>query len=201
METILGDVITWSWFSEPHGYNFNSLLIPDLDGNFCIDPVEPNDQVMKELVQTGVDSILLTNRNHVRAVNKIRDHTGARCYIHPADAAYAKGQGAALDDELLDGESIGPFKVIGVSGKSPGEVALLWPARKTLIVGDAVIGNPPGRLSLLHERVMDDPAGLRRSVRQLLELDFDTILVGDGVHIIGDAKNRLKELVAGFKPA
>ena len=201
METILGDVITWSWFSEPHGYNFNSLLIPDLDGNFCIDPVEPNDQVMKELVQTGVDSILLTNRNHVRAVNKIRDHTGARCYIHPADAAYAKGQGAALDDELLDGESIGPFKVIGVSGKSPGEVALLWPARKTLIVGDAVIGNPPGRLSLLHERVMDDPAGLRRSVRQLLELDFDTILVGDGVHIIGDAKNRLKELVASFKPA
>jgi glyoxylase-like metal-dependent hydrolase (beta-lactamase superfamily II) len=201
METILGDVITWSWFSEPHGYNFNSLLIPDLDGNFCIDPVEPNDQVMKELVQTGVDSILLTNRNHVRAVNKIRDHTGARCYIHPADAAYAKGQGAALDDELLDGETIGPFKVIGVSGKSPGEIALLWPARKTLIVGDAVIGNPPGRLSLLHERVMDDPAGLRRSVRQLLELDFDTILVGDGVHIIGDAKNRLKELVASFKPA
>ena len=25
METILGDVFTWSWFSEPHGYNFNSL--------------------------------------------------------------------------------------------------------------------------------------------------------------------------------
>ena len=41
METILGDVLTWSWFSEPHGYNFNSLLIPDLDGNICIDPVEP----------------------------------------------------------------------------------------------------------------------------------------------------------------
>ena len=51
METILGDVFTWSWFSEPHGYNFNSLLIPDLDGNFCIDPVEPNDEVMSELVQ------------------------------------------------------------------------------------------------------------------------------------------------------
>ena len=67
MEPILGDVFTWSWFSEPHGYNFNSLVIPDLDGNICIDPVEPNDQVMSELVQTGVDSILLTNRNHVRA--------------------------------------------------------------------------------------------------------------------------------------
>src|ERR1700735_2672761 len=54
MEMILGDVLTWSWFSEPHGYNFNSLLIPDLDGNFCIDPVEPNAQVMKELFRMGV---------------------------------------------------------------------------------------------------------------------------------------------------
>ena len=199
METILGDVFTWSWFSEPHGYNFNSLVIPDLDGNICIDPVEPNDQVMRELVEMGVDCILLTNRNHVRAANRIREHTGARCYIHPEDAAYAKGQGAALDGELQDGETFGPLKVIGVSGKSPGEVAFLWPARKTLIVGDAVVGNPPRRLSLLHERVMDDPARLRRSVQQLLALDFDTILVGDGVHIVGDAKNRLKELIDSFK--
>ena len=199
MERILGDVFTWSWFSEPHGYNFNSIVIPDLDGNICIDPVEPNEEVMSELVRMGVSSIFLTNRNHVRAANKIRERTGARCYIHREDAAYAKGQGAVLDDELHDGETIGPFTVISVNGKSPGEVALLWPQRKTLIVGDAVVGNPPGQLSLLHERVMDDPARLRRSVNQLLALDFDTILVGDGVSIIGDAKQRLRELVDSFK--
>ena len=69
-----------------------------------------------------------------------------------------------------------------------------------MIVGDAVIGNPPGQLSLLRERVMDDPARLRRSVAQLLSLDFDTILVGDGVSVIGGAKQRLRELVASFKP-
>ena len=201
METILGDVFTWSWFSEPHGYNFNSLLIRDPDGNICVDPVEPNDDVMNELVRIGVSRILITNRNHVRAANKIRERTGARAYIHPDDAAYAKGQGAMLDGELHEGETIGALKVIGVSGKSPGEVAFLWPARKTLIVGDAFVGNPPGRLSLLHERVMDDPARLRRSVNQLLALDFDTILVGDGVHIIADAKNRLKELVDSFGKA
>jgi len=199
METILGDVFTWSWFSEPHGYNFNSLLIRDPDGNICIDPVEPSAEVMSELVRMGVSRILITNRNHVRSANKIRERTGARCHIHPEDAAYAKGQGAVLDGELHDGETIGPLTVISVSGKSPGEIALLWPQQKILIVGDAVVGNPPGHLSLLHERVMDDPARLRRSVNQLLALDFDTILVGDGVSIIGDAKQRLRELVASFK--
>jgi hypothetical protein len=42
-----------------------------------------------------------------------------------------------------------------------------------LIVGDAVIGNPPGQCGLLREKVMADPARLRRSVRALLELEFD----------------------------
>ena len=201
METILGDVLSWSWFSEPHGYNFNGLLIPDPHGNLCIDPVEPSDEVLSRLATKGVGKILVTNRNHVRAANRIRERTGARTYLHPDDAAYASAQGAILDGELHAGEKIGALEVIGVSGKSPGEVAFLWPERKCLIVGDAVIGNPPRQLSLLRERVMDDPARLRRSVQQLLALDFDTILVGDGVSIIGDAKNRLKELVDSFGKA
>ena len=199
METILGDVLTWSWFSEPHGYNFNGLLIPSPNGNICIDPVEPDEAVLSELVRMGVSRILLTNRNHVRAATKVRERTGARCYIHREDAAYAKGQGAVLDGELHEGEKIGPLEVIGVSGKSPGEVAFVWPARKILIVGDAVVGNPPGQLSLLREKVIDDPARLRLSVQQLLALDFDTILVGDGVSLLKDAKQRLQELVNSFR--
>jgi glyoxylase-like metal-dependent hydrolase (beta-lactamase superfamily II) len=198
METILGDVLTWSWFSEPHGYNFNGLLIRDPRGNLCIDPVEPSDEVLSELATKGVSRILITNRNHVRAANRIRERTGARSYIHPDDAAYAKAQGASLDGELQAGEKIGALEVIGVSGKSPGEVALLWPERKCLIVGDAVVGDPPGHLKLLREKVMDDPSRLRRSIQQLLTLDFDTILVGDGVSIIGNAKDRLKELIDTF---
>src|SRR6266404_7369174 len=198
METILGDVLTWSWFSEPHGYNFNGLLIPDPRGNLCIDPVEPSDEVLSELAAKGVAKILLTNRNHVRAANRIRERTGARSYIHPDDAAYAKAQGALLDGELHHGEKVGPLEVIGVSGKSPGEVAFLWPERTCLIVGDAVNGDPPGHLKLLREKVIDDPARLRRSIQQLLALDFDTILVGDGASIVGDAKSRLRELVDTF---
>ena len=47
---------------------------------------------------------------------------------------------------------------------------------------------------------MDDPALLRASVRRLLELDFDAILVGDGVAIVEGARERLRELVASFPP-
>ena len=198
METIAADIRTWAWLSAPHGYNFNGLLIAHPDGNICIDPVEASAADLEEIVRARPARVLLTNRNHVRAANRVRELTGARVAIHPADAAYARSQGAAIDDELRVGERVGPLSVVAVPGKSPGEVALFWPERKILIVGDAVIGNPPGRCSLLREQVMDDPARLRGSVRNLLATDFDTLLVGDGVSIMRGAKERLRELVATF---
>jgi glyoxylase-like metal-dependent hydrolase (beta-lactamase superfamily II) len=198
METIATDIRTWPWFSTPHGYNFNGLLIAHPRGAICIDPVEPGAADLEEIIRARPTRVVLTNRNHVRAANLVRERTGARVAIHPADAAHARSQGAVIDDELKVGERVGPLAVIAVPGKSPGEVALHWPERKILIVGDAVIGNPPGRCGLLREQVMDDPARLRESVRNLLAIDFDTLLVGDGVSILSGASDRLRELVATF---
>jgi glyoxylase-like metal-dependent hydrolase (beta-lactamase superfamily II) len=198
METIATDIRTWPWFSAPHGYNFNGLLISHPQGNICIDPVEASAAYLEEIARAHPTRVLLTNRNHVRAANVMRERTGARVAIHPADAAYARGQGAVIDDELRVGDRVGPLVVVAVPGKSPGEVALHWPERRILIVGDAVIGNPPGRCGLLREQVMDDPALMRESVRSLLTIDFDTLLVGDGVSILSGAKDRLRELVATF---
>jgi len=198
MQEILSDIFTWPWYSESHGYNFNGHLIRHAEGNLCIDPVEPGEEGLGEIAHLGVTRILLTNRNHSRAANKVRERTGARIAIHPDDAAHARDQGTVLDDALAVGTTVGPLVVVGAPGKSPGEVALHWSERRLLIVGDAVIGNPPGCCGLLREQVMDDPHRLRQSVRRLLDLDFDTLLVGDGQPILEGAKVRLEELVATF---
>jgi glyoxylase-like metal-dependent hydrolase (beta-lactamase superfamily II) len=198
MKEILPGIYTWPWFSEPHGYNFNGHLIRDAAGNLCIDPVEPAAADLEEIERLGVGRILLTNRNHSRAANRIRSGTRARTAIHPLDAPHARGQGTELDDELSVGEKVGPLVVVGVPGKSPGEIALHWPQRKILIVGDAVIGNPPGRCGMLPEKVVDDPARLRASVKALLALDFEVFLPGDGAPILSDAKARLMELAESF---
>jgi glyoxylase-like metal-dependent hydrolase (beta-lactamase superfamily II) len=198
MREILSGIWTWPWFSEPHGYNFNGYLIVHASANLCIDPVEPPAADLEEIARLGLSRILLTNRNHSRAANKVRARTGGRTAIHPADAPHARKEGAELDDELNIGEKIGPFVVVAAPGKSPGEVALHWRDRKILIVGDAVVGDPPGRCKLLPEKVIDDPPRLRESVRALLALDFDTLLVGDGAPILQAAKERLRELVDSF---
>jgi glyoxylase-like metal-dependent hydrolase (beta-lactamase superfamily II) len=198
MREILSGIFTWPWFSEPHGYNFNGHLVVHEGGNLCIDPVEPTAADLEEIARLGAGRILLTNRNHSRAANKIRARTGARTAIHPADAPHARKEGAELDDELHIGEKIGPLVVVGAPGKSPGEVVFHWPERKILIVGDAVVGDPPGRCKLLPEKVIDDLPRLCESVRGLLSLDFDALLVGDGVPILQNAKERLTELVKTF---
>lgn len=198
MREILPDIFTWPWFSEPHGYNFNGHFIVHADGNLCIDPVQPTEDDLAELARRGVSHILITNRNHGRAANTIRERTGARTAIHPVDAPHARKEGSVIDDDLTVGARVGPFVVVGVPGKSEGEVALHWPERKILLVGDAVVGHPPGRCKLLPDKVVDDPARLRDSVRGLLALDFDILLVGDGDPILNSAKDRLRELVDSF---
>ncbi len=198
MREIVDGILTWSWFSEPHGYDFNGHLIRDPGGNICVDPVEPTESDLEAIVREGVTRILLTNRNHSRASNRVRARTGAQTAIHADDAEHARSQDTEIDDDLTVGGRIGPLEVIGAAGKSPGEVALFWRDRRILIVGDAIIGNPPGLCGLLPERVMDDPARLRSSVRAFLDLDFDTLLVGDGESMLRDAKARLKELTETF---
>jgi glyoxylase-like metal-dependent hydrolase (beta-lactamase superfamily II) len=198
MNEIVPDVFTWSRWSEPHGYDFNGYLVRHTEGNLCIDPVLPEEEVLSQIERLGVAKILLTNRNHARAANRVRERTRAPVLIAPDDAQHAKDQGTTIDGALSPGDAIGPLTVVSAAGKSPGEVAFYWPARRLLFVGDVVIGIPPGRCSLLREKVMDDPARLRRSVAELAKLDFDALLVGDGVPILDAAKPRLLELVQTF---
>ena len=198
MQEIVRNIFTWSWFSEPHGYNFNGYLIRDAGGNICIDPVEPTEAVLDAIVQEGVAKIILTNRNHSRASNQVRALTGAQTVIHAEDADHAGSQGAELDDALAIGDLIGPLEVVDAAGKSPGEVALYWRGRGILIVGDAIIGNPSGQCGVLPERVIDDLPHLRSSVLKFLDIDFDILLFGDGECILKDAKSRLKELAETF---
>jgi glyoxylase-like metal-dependent hydrolase (beta-lactamase superfamily II) len=192
MNEILPGILTWPWFSERHGYDFNGYLIRD--GKVCVDPVEMSDDVLGELAAEGVATIVLTNRNHFRASMKVKERTGAKVLIHPADAAFAREKGVTVDGDLSYGQRVGPLTVVAAPGKSPGEVALHWPERKILLIGDICVGKPPGACAILPVAVIDDLQQLRDSLRQLAQLDFDALLLGDGACILEGGKPALAAL-------
>ncbi len=200
MREILPGIHIWSKLSPPHGYDFNGYLIElaetEVGGNLVIDPVEPEPAELEAIAAKGVALILLTNRNHGRAANRLREATGAKVLINPADRPHAEAQGIAVDGALLVGATFGPLQAVDAAGKSPGEVALYWPERRLLCVGDAVIGWPAGACKLLPEDKLDDPAQLRASVAGLAELEVETLLPCDGVPILEDAGAPLRALAA-----
>ena len=196
MREILPGILTWPWFSARHGYDFNGWLVRHPGGNVCIDPVEMSDAVLDEIAGEGVGQVLLTNRNHFRASMRVRERTKARIAIHPADAAFAREKGTAVEGELKPGQRVGPFTVVDAHGKSPGEIALHWPERRVLVVGDACVGKPPGECALLPDAVIDDKPALIESLRRLAKLEFDSLLVGDGAPILQGGRAALERLVA-----
>lgn len=195
---IVPGILTWPWFSERHGYDFNGHLIRDPGGNVAVDPVELPGDLLDELAREGVARIVLTNRNHFRAAQKLKERTGARVAVHPADAEFVRNNGVGVDEPLAVGDGVASFTVVDAHGKSPGEIALWDATRRILLVGDACIGNPKGSLSLVSPKVVDDLPALRQSVRALAGLGPETILVGDGASILRGASAALQALVRSF---
>ncbi len=198
MREILPGILTWPWFSARHGYDFNGWLLRHPQGNLCIDPAEMSNEVLEEISAEGVARVLLTNRNHFRASMRVKERTGARIAIHPKDAAFAREKGTTVDDELRPGDRVGPLVVVDAQGKSPGEVALHWPERRILFVGDACVGKPPGECALLPDAVIDDKRALIESLRRLAMLEFDALLLGDGAAVLEAGRSALKRLVASL---
>ena len=64
MREIVPGILTWPWYSERFGYDFNGYLVRRSDGNLAIDPVEPSADALAELAREGVARILLTASGH-----------------------------------------------------------------------------------------------------------------------------------------
>ena len=184
---------SWSIFSQERQIDFNGHLWVRDQGNVLIDPVPMASEDLEQFDQLGGAAwIVLTNRDHEREAVFFQNRSGARISAHSADA----GLFDRPPDRLLDdGEEIVPgLQAVHLEhGKSPGEIALFWPALKLVLSGDLVVGAPAGRLTLLPDPKLADPPKAALSLRKLLQLDFDAMLVGDGHSILHDARRLLLE--------
>jgi glyoxylase-like metal-dependent hydrolase (beta-lactamase superfamily II) len=172
---------TWAVYSQEKQLDFNGLHLQVGDERLLVDPV-PFDA--DEIDALGAPSlIVLTNKDHRRAAVEARARFGAPVWIHRRDQPLV---GCEVDGVFDDGDVIaGALEVVPVhDAKSPGESALWWRERRILILGDALIGKPAGKLSLLPPDKFADPIKARAGAQALVELAPDMVLVGDGVSIL-----------------
>jgi len=198
MKAIAPDIQQWSFFSTEKQLDFNGLVLTVNDHCILVDPptMEVADRTAV-LKGRAVDYILLTNRDHVRETEVCRRDFKAKVYAPEADALLME---IPIDKTYKDGELLpGGLWVIHLQDmKSPGESALFFDRGKGyLILGDSLIGKPPGRLNLLPADKFADVAKARESLKRLLKYNFETVLVGDGASILTGGREAVRQAVEG----
>ena len=191
MDEILKDVYIWSVFSEEKKLNFNGYFIPTqhpLFGNVVIDPPQASDSDLEQMESLGfVQHIIITNRDHIRWSEEFQKKFRAEIQINTNDIPRNT---MVSDCNFNHGDMIAGFlqAVVIPDNKSPGETALFWAERKILFLGDALIGKPPGAVTLLPEEKYDDIQKAKAGISILQNLDFEHLLLGDGDSILHNGK-------------
>lgn len=193
MKQLLPGIWQWSWFSDEKQLDFNGLFLAVGEHKIVIDPPPMTAEASTHIRRQGaLDYIIVTNRDHLREAATYQAEFRCQLQVPEADASQmdVKPTKTYKDGELLPG---GIWAIHLKDQKSPGESALyIQQGKGVLIVGDALIGKPPGAVSLLPSERYGDVAKAEEGLRRLLKYNFDSILVGDGASIIFGAKQAVE---------
>ena len=201
MKEILPGIYTWHEFSEEKQLNFNGYFLVSEGESVLIDPPRMTGKDIAELESlVGKKSanplkvILLSNVHHERESNEFRKRFGAGVWINEKDSA---GLEENANKIFLDGDTL-PCGLISIKfedQKSPGESAFFLKERGVMILGDALIGKVPGKLNMLPPDKYKDLELAKKGLNKLLDFEFQSLLVGDGVSILKDAKKEVKSFL------
>lgn len=207
----------------------NAFLIEGDDGLTLVDVGRSKavDLLLQTITELGhapedVRRIVLTHAHpdHVQGAPALREHTGARILIHPADAGWLaegrvpadgrSGPGARRfdglsaahwtpvkpdatveDSELIPGS--GGLRVIHTPGHSPGHIALLHEPTRTVLVGDAVFHT--GKLGYGPATFAADPAA-RATGAARIPADVTAIGFGHGAPMSGPDADAFRAFLA-----
>lgn len=200
MQQLLDDVWTWRVWRPGsfRGVSFNGHVL-QVDGErVVVDPPPLCAWDREHLAALGGPSrVVVTNAHHLRGAVELAREAGVPLHAPAADrglleqAAGPGGLGGV--SWFADGDVVGGLHVVALADhKTPGEAALHWPARRLVVLGDALIGTPAGHLTLLPAAKFEDVARARAGLLRLLDLDVEHVLVGDGEPALGNGAAALR---------
>ncbi len=164
-------------------------------GLVFIDPIPMVDEALAELTERASPAaVILTSANHTRAADFFREKFTIPVFAHleakqelTIKVDHFVEEGATILDDLTP---------IHLPGFAPGEMAIHHPALGAMFVGDALINVGSDGFSPLPAKYCADAKLGLRSLRKLLNFDFELMTFAHGLPIISGARRRLANLVA-----
>jgi uncharacterized cupin superfamily protein/glyoxylase-like metal-dependent hydrolase (beta-lactamase superfamily II) len=186
--TSLEGISMWSRWQPDRALNFNSFFVRGKE-NVLVDPLALDERDLEAIRAEGVAWVVLTTRDHERAAAVLAQELKAKVAAPALDVPEIA---VHVDRELHDGETLGRMRIIALDGmKSPGEIALHLADCATVILGDALWGDPPGKLRMVPDEKLADAKRATLSLRRIWALEPKHLLVGDGHCIYGNATDTI----------
>ncbi|CAN5264488.1 hypothetical protein BH20VER2_BH20VER2_03740 [soil metagenome] len=192
---LLPNAFVWQLYDPALKAELFSSGIVTSRGVYLVDPVPVDEDALSGAIgEAEVAGVIITNANHARTAIATAELFDVPIHSH------AEARSTLDADEVVEighGEGSPPgLTSIHIKGAPRGEVALHCSRDGgTLIIGDAVIDLGSDGFALLPAKYCTDPKQMRRSLRQLLEFDFERLLFAHGTPITADAKARFAELL------
>jgi glyoxylase-like metal-dependent hydrolase (beta-lactamase superfamily II) len=191
VEEIVPGVLHWSAFHERIRQPVHSHL--DLASRTVFDPMMP-DGGLAALEEHQPERIVLSIRHHYRHSDRFREAFGCQVLCHQSGLHEFEGgpdvEGFAFGDEIAPGVVAREVDAI-----SPDETALHLTEARAMLFADGLI-RYGGELNFVPDQLMDEPEEtkkrLKAAFRNLLDLDFDTLLFAHGEPLPTGGKEALR---------
>jgi glyoxylase-like metal-dependent hydrolase (beta-lactamase superfamily II) len=189
------DLFTWQVYDTKAKADLFSTALATKTGFFVIDPIQLDKALLTQLTSVApIRGIILTNANHLRAVETYVNDYSVPVYAHRRAVSNVT---LGPVNEITEGTRISDgLKSITIEGAGPGEIALYHAADGgTLVVGDTLINFDPYGFTFLPDKYCENPRQMRESLRKLLDYNAERILFAHGMPILSRARGRLRQLL------
>ena len=199
----------WTGYHEEWKQNVGSVYVETADGVVLVDPLVPaedTDRFWAALDRDvermgGTVHVLVTVFWHTRSTAAVVDRYAARVWAPRRGRPAIERRAGSVTDPFGPDDRL-PGGLLALPTARAAEVVYWLPEHRTLVPGDVLLGDEGGGLRLcpkswLPEKV--DLAKLAASLRPLLDLPVERVLVSHGEPVLENAHGALAAALSGVK--
>lgn len=196
----------WTAYHEEWKQNVGCVYCETADGVALFDPLVPAgeaDDFWRALDRDveragGTVHVLITIFWHGRSAAAVAERYGAHVWASTASRAAVARRTGNVTDTFRPGDPLpGEIEAFGTARRT--EVVYWIPKHRTLVPGDVLLGDGSGGLRMCPESWLPERVGhveLAASLRPLLELPVDRVLVSHGEPVLRRARAALASALA-----
>ncbi|MBA3433220.1 MAG: hypothetical protein H0U08_03910 [Actinobacteria bacterium] len=187
----------WTGYHEEWKEDVGSVFCETEDGVVLVDPLVPPEDadrfwaaLDRDVERVGGDvHVLVTVFWHTRGTTEIVDRYGARVWAPTTSRAAVARRAGIVTDAFRPGDRL-PGAIEAFRTARRTEVVYWLPQHRALVPGDVLLGDGDAGLRMCPESWLPPSTGhseLAASLRPLLELPAERILVSHGSPVLADA--------------